>query len=388
MIIFPYNTDAPIYYRPIVTIIMIVINTLIFVLQCSQPDLFETLCLEVGDGIHPAQWLTCNFMHGDPMHLIGNMIFLWSFGLIVEGKIGPWKMLSLYFGIAVVFGASTQIFLLNSDYGRALGASAVIYGLMTICLVWAPLNCMDCIMIIVFRFIIRTVYFEVYILVMVGLYLGLDILFLILKGGAFSSELGHTMGALVGLIVGVAMLKTNLVDCEYWDVFSVLVGRHRLTPEERQKIEDDKPEVKKRKEEEHQKQHALLESEINRAIRAKHAVPALRLCERMKRSFPDWQLGETELLLFIQLLENQGYKDEFLGAMKEYLVRFTAKSSLVRLKLAKYYLEAGNNRIALKILQEINLTSLDSRQKELLARFQKLAYHKNETDIYGLAEED
>ena len=89
--------------------------------------------LEVGGSIHPTQWLTCcNFMHADPMHLIGNMICLWAFGLVVEGKLGACKTLFVYLGIGVAHGAIVQFLTLGSHHTYCLGASGVIYGFMAI----------------------------------------------------------------------------------------------------------------------------------------------------------------------------------------------------------------------------------------------------------------
>jgi membrane associated rhomboid family serine protease len=42
-------------------------------------------------------WLTSMFVHGDPLHLIGNMYFLWLFGSVVEDAVGPLRYTLLYF---------------------------------------------------------------------------------------------------------------------------------------------------------------------------------------------------------------------------------------------------------------------------------------------------
>jgi membrane associated rhomboid family serine protease len=59
-----------------------------------------TLLLQYGAGLKPWQWMTSIFMHAGIGHLLGNMIFLWAFGLIVEGKIGwlPFTLLYLAIG--------------------------------------------------------------------------------------------------------------------------------------------------------------------------------------------------------------------------------------------------------------------------------------------------
>ena len=102
MFFFLYSTDAPVYYWPFTTVAMIVVNVLVFVWEVANPDSVQSLSLETGSGLHPAQWLTLNFTHDGFFHLAGNMIFLWAFGLIVEGKLGWWKTLIIYLGLGIV----------------------------------------------------------------------------------------------------------------------------------------------------------------------------------------------------------------------------------------------------------------------------------------------
>ncbi len=148
MFIFPYGTNAPIYYWPITTVCMIAANIIIFILCLQQPEHSEVvlnLVLWTGNGLHPAQWLTCNFMHAGFMHLLGNMIALWAFGLVVEGKLGACKTLFVYLGIGIAHGAIVQILMLGAHPSVCLGASAVIYGFMAMSLIWAPENEMQCV---------------------------------------------------------------------------------------------------------------------------------------------------------------------------------------------------------------------------------------------------
>ena len=149
--IIPYTTDAPLYHWPIATVSIIVINVVTFfatvfrvMLGHLELDDIEWLVLQF-DQINPLQWITAQFMHGDLMHLMGNMFFLFAFGLIVEGKIGNFRFVLLYLFIALIDGALVQIpmYLLGGE-GAALGASGVIFGLMVIAVIWAPENELDC----------------------------------------------------------------------------------------------------------------------------------------------------------------------------------------------------------------------------------------------------
>src|SRR5437879_9699033 len=99
--IIPWNTDAPIYHFPWATLGLIGVNTAVLgVLIASAPDIewIEPYLLTYGDGLHPVQWVTSAFIHAGIGHLVGNMIFLWAFGLVVEGKLGWWRFLLVYLG--------------------------------------------------------------------------------------------------------------------------------------------------------------------------------------------------------------------------------------------------------------------------------------------------
>ena len=124
MIVFPYTTDAPIYHRPWGTIGLIVVNTLAFAATgpATGPEP-SALWLWYGRGLHPLQWLTSNFVHGSVSHLLGNMVFLWIFGLVVEGKTGSRLFLACYLGVGVVQSMVEQV-LLHAYAGPPRCASA------------------------------------------------------------------------------------------------------------------------------------------------------------------------------------------------------------------------------------------------------------------------
>lgn len=223
MLLFPYSTDAPLYHLPLATVSIIIANVVIFFATTFQLGLGNVeeeaitwLILEF-DTINPVQWITGAFMHADLMHLLGNMFFLWAFGLVVEGKIGGVKFLTIYMLMAAIDGAVVQIpmFLLGSDSG-ALGASGVIFALMLIAMLWAPENELDCF----YFFLFRAGTFEIRILTLAGIFVFLQVVSLVLSGFSMSSEMLHMVGVLIGLPFGVYMLRSDMVDCEGWDLIS------------------------------------------------------------------------------------------------------------------------------------------------------------------------
>jgi membrane associated rhomboid family serine protease len=244
MFFLPFGTDAPVYYFPWGTIGLIVANVLVTLWSATQPDAAAGWLITYGNGLHPLQWITGNFIHGfggGPFgiatHLFGNMVFLWGFGLVVEGKIGWRWFVPLYLGTGFVQSGIEQGLILALgdrmfEAGRippgSCGASGIIFGLMAIALVWAPRNELT---ILVAGFIMRLFVFtfDVTIFTFSLVFLGIQALFMLISQSWWGSEALHLLGAAVALPVGIVMLKKGWVDCENWDLFSVMAGRHLKT---------------------------------------------------------------------------------------------------------------------------------------------------------------
>lgn len=103
MIIIPYSTDAPVYHLPRATVALIAANLVSFFITGGGLRNNGWL-LQFGNGLHPLEWVAYNFLHFGLLHLVGNMLFLWVFGIVVEGKLGWWKFLGVYMGIGVLGG--------------------------------------------------------------------------------------------------------------------------------------------------------------------------------------------------------------------------------------------------------------------------------------------
>ena len=275
MPLIPINTDAPLYHFPYATIGLIVINTLCFAATgfAMNERRLEPWMLQYGEGLNPLEWIPAAFAHGGFGHLIGNMFFLWGFGLVVEGKLGWLRFIPLYLAMAAAWGAGVDLLtlhrtdayvlrtefhvekieelqvklveemgvelpedvkiedsevphfarmVLNRAKGRCLGASGVIFALMAISLVWAPKNEMHIVGFLVYR----PVSFDVTIMVFSLWYLALNLLELLLSQFEMGSSGLHMVGCVIGFAVGVVFLKLGWVDCEKWDLFSVLSGKY------------------------------------------------------------------------------------------------------------------------------------------------------------------
>jgi membrane associated rhomboid family serine protease len=73
--------------------------------------------------------LSYNFLHGDWLHLIGNMWALWLFGDNVEDQMGPLRFLAFYLTTGVIAGIIHVIFNPGSSI-PTIGGSGAIAGLM------------------------------------------------------------------------------------------------------------------------------------------------------------------------------------------------------------------------------------------------------------------
>ncbi len=72
---------------------------------------------------------TCIFLHGSIMHLVGNMVFLWLVGAILEKAVGSIRFIILY-GISGICASALFAFAYPLSPGPLIGASGAIAGLM------------------------------------------------------------------------------------------------------------------------------------------------------------------------------------------------------------------------------------------------------------------
>lgn len=161
---FPLRDDVPTRCIPWVNYLIIAICTFVFIQQASEPDEGERMVFEYGmvpgritgalppgdtvilelpepDGQRrrivappPAvpPWLTmltCMFLHGGVLHILGNMWFLYIFGDNVEDRYGHLGFTLLYVGSGL---AASGLHLLSAPSSEipTVGASGAIAGVM------------------------------------------------------------------------------------------------------------------------------------------------------------------------------------------------------------------------------------------------------------------
>ncbi len=84
-----------------------------------------------------ATYLTYAFLHGDWMHLIGNMLFLWVFGDNVEDAMGHVRYFCFYLLCAVAAGLLHSLLFLEHE-APLVGASGAVAGVVAAYLILHP----------------------------------------------------------------------------------------------------------------------------------------------------------------------------------------------------------------------------------------------------------
>jgi membrane associated rhomboid family serine protease len=432
MLAIPMGTDAPIYHWPRATVALIVLNVAAFlafppvpsVLQLDENDEvvsvsvsnFERYALTLGDGLHPVQWLTHNFLHYGIMHLLGNMVFLWAFGIVVEGKLGMLRYLAIYLAIGTLHGALTQIVLLRSGLeGHAAGASAVVFGLLAICMVWAPRNELNCIAIFWIGFRILVFHWDLYYTTVAILYIGEQVLGLAiggLTGRAVVSEMGHLSGAFWGTMLAILFVKAGWVDCEGWDLFALWAKRRRLAQawkergdaHERQNehlkktlkasarsasgSSSSRPGTDSEPEADAAERGAEAVRRVRKQINKGDMTAALSAYDKAARILVAWP-SQTDLYALIKAMHGQKAEADSIPLMRDYCRHYPADAAKIRLKLAQILIrDRQRPTAALRVLAEIPSGSLPADLEKVHAQLARQASRMQEDGVLELEGDD
>ena len=170
--LFPFRDDNPTRLPPIVTVALIILNSLVFFYQISLPDPVATrfvysfgmipVVLFGGDSLPPeiavvppwATILTSMFLHGSIMHIVGNMLFLWVFGNNVEDAMGHGRFIVFYL-LSGFLAALAQGLADTASEVPMIGASGAISGVLGAYLILHPRATVHCLLFL--GFFIRVV---------------------------------------------------------------------------------------------------------------------------------------------------------------------------------------------------------------------------------------
>ncbi|MGL4397128.1 MAG: rhomboid family intramembrane serine protease [Hyphomicrobium sp.] len=142
-----------------VTVALIALNVIVFFLESAGgpspqfissfavvPQEFFQVAMLGGSAPHSgdvvpvperATLLTYMFFHGDVMHLLGNMLFLWVFGDNVEDAMGHVRFAVFYLACGVI-AALTHAAMLPDSNDALIGASGAVSGVIAAYLMLHP----------------------------------------------------------------------------------------------------------------------------------------------------------------------------------------------------------------------------------------------------------
>jgi membrane associated rhomboid family serine protease len=165
--LFPLRDDNPTLLTPVVTIVLILANVVVWLyvqgMGFSMEVLGATVCrfgavpaavtgqlegtrlVELAPGLPPCRvgeqpylgLVTSMFMHGSWLHLIANMWFLWLFGNNIEDSMGHGRFLVFYL-LTGVLATLAHIYSAPSSIVPVVGASGAISAVMGAYLVLYP----------------------------------------------------------------------------------------------------------------------------------------------------------------------------------------------------------------------------------------------------------
>jgi membrane associated rhomboid family serine protease len=216
---FPIYDNVPTKKFPLITVALIVLNSMVFLYQVSLGERFAEFIYSMGllpyeithnidlfpYGPSPI-YLTIfssMFMHGSIIHLLGNMLFLWIFGNNVEDYLGRKKFIIFYL-ICGVAAAVTQIFINSGSKVPMVGASGAIAGVLGAYLLLYPRAKVTTV--IIFVFFIRLI--KIPAVVVLGFWIIYQFLYGISSLAVRTGEGGVAWFAHIGgFICGVILIK-------------------------------------------------------------------------------------------------------------------------------------------------------------------------------------
>lgn len=152
-------------------------------------------------------FLSSMFMHGDIMHILGNMLFLWVFGDNIENLIGHIRY-AVFYIVCGIAAALAQVIVGPDSIIPMLGASGAISGILGGYMLLFPTRK------------VRALIFNIFTTVPAYVALGLWIGYQIVVGYLTPSDTGGVAYAahIGGFIAGVALIKLFALGTKAQDV--------------------------------------------------------------------------------------------------------------------------------------------------------------------------
>ena len=188
---------------------------------------FAELGLDVG--FRGCQLITHAFLHGDLLHLAGNMLFLFVFGTRVNALIGNLLTLVLYPSLAVAAGLAQMAATAQEELRPMIGASGAVMGLAGMYLVLFPAHKVHMAawwrwgLVGGFRLNLKIWALRGFWVVL--FYIAFDVLYTVIGLEDNVAHWAHLGGFLAGVALALALMSARLVDARGGDLLTVVLGR-------------------------------------------------------------------------------------------------------------------------------------------------------------------
>lgn len=236
------------------------------------------------------QFFTYQFLHGDLLHILGNMWFLWIFGNAVNSKMGHLAYFLFYISAGVFAGVGFAL----TSVSPCLGASGAIAGVTTAYLVLFPHTEIT---MFYFFYFIGTFHIRATLLIVLKIIVWDNIVAPGLSGGNFEQVAyeAHLAGYLFGFVIPFVLLLVKAIPRDQFDILAI--ARRRL--------------------QRHQMSVAVNEPEArSRAIFGRVAAPVARLAG-LPVARPAKTMDEETIRLRTQIADAIG-RNEFEAAAGAY----------------------------------------------------------------------
>jgi len=218
----PLGTDRPLHRPTLMTYVLVGLCCVVFVVQ--------TVVRAGMDGAMGASWfdrafwldprsvtvwglVTSAFLHGDFLHLLFNMLFLWVFGPNVEDRFGRIGFLAFYLCAGAVAGLAHMAV----ESAPVVGASGAIAGVTGAYMVLFPRTRVKCLL---WFFIIGVFWIPAWWIIALAIARDFVLTGLGLSGNV--ATLAHLGGYGFGIVVSLVLLWRRVVVREPYDLFSLM----------------------------------------------------------------------------------------------------------------------------------------------------------------------
>lgn len=371
----PLGTDRPLRRTPVVTYALLALNVLAFLVQAAlsgnprnpmTADIWAFVLVPGDSGWWT--WLSYAFLHGNPLHLLGNMLFLWVFAQAVEDRFGHLGFSVFYLVGAVATGGAHALF----SGSPVIGASGAVACCTGAYLVMFPLANVR---VLFFLFIIGINLWPAWLFIVFAV--SWDLITWAMGGMGIAVE-AHLGGYAYGFAVAFVLLATRVVPREPYDLFTAF-NQKRRRGQIRSAVRGagwDKPMAAKTPRREKPKPPADTAAELRRgiegALKDRRPGSAATMYRRLleKHGGPEARLDRDVQLDLANTLYQRAHHDLAASAYEGFLEAHPddAEAPMVRVLLARVLADHLDDRSRAQSLLRQALMDLKDDQLRAVAQ--------------------